>query len=174
MMDVAKINELQDHFDGRGRLKQVIYALKCYTKDASIFFSYTDGWGKKKYLNIPIEPSDILPILEKYVDAIDNDIMALTAMPVRVLVVKSSVLDEYIEDYQKRYPSTFTSYDTIVSRLAQAYAERIADHGNDVSRPKGYHVEVCSDWQDKIYTFSFLGIDKTGTAKFQFEEIYKL
>ena len=55
-----------------------------------------------------------------------------------------------------------------------AKINELQDHGNDVSRPIGYHVEVCSDWQDKIYTFSFLGIDKTGTAKFQFEEIYKL
>lgn len=173
-MDVAKINELQDHFDGRGRLKQVVDAIKCYTNTSSIFLSYTDGWGKKKYLNIPIEPFDLLPILQKYIDNIDKDIVKLTSTPVRVLIVNSAVLDPLIKDYQSRYPSTFTSYDTIVYRLAEIYAARMADNGNGVSNPMSYHIEVCSDWQDKIYMFSFLGMDKTGTAKFQFDDIYKL
>lgn len=174
MMDLAKISELQDHFDGRGRLMQVVNALQCYNKDMSIFLSYTDGWGKKKYLNVPIEPSDLLPILKKYISAIDKDIMALTASPVRVLIENSKVLDSYIKDYQSRFPSTYTSYEIIVSRLAEMYASRMADHGNGVSTPLSYHVEVCSDWQDKIYMFSFLGIDKMGTAKFQLDDIYKL
>ncbi|MDE7159977.1 MAG: hypothetical protein K2O24_03940 [Muribaculaceae bacterium] len=173
-MDVAKINELQDHFDGRGRLKQVVDAIKCYTNTSSIFLSYTDGWGKKKYLNIPIEPFDLLPILQKYIDNIDKDIVKLTSAPVRVLIVNSAVLDPLIKDYQSRCPSTFTSYDTIVYRLASIYAARVADKGNGVSDPMSYHIEVCSDWQDKIYMFSFLGMDKTGTAKFQFDDIYKL
>lgn len=173
-MDVAKINELQGHFDGRGRLKQVVDVIKCYTNTSSIFFSYTDGWGKKKYLNIPIEPFDLLPILQKYIDNIDKDIVKLTSMPVRVLIVNFAVLDPLIKDYQNRYPYTFTSYDAIVSRLAEIYAARMADNGNDVSNPMSYHIEVCSDWQDKIYMFSFLGMDKTGTAKFQFDDIYKL
>ena len=173
-MDVAKINELQDHFDGRGRLKQVVDAIKCYTNTSSIFLSYTDGWGKKKYLNIPIEPFALLPILQKYIDNIDKDIVKLTSTPVRVLIVNSTVLDPLIKDYQSRYPSTFTSYDTIVSRLAEIYAARMADNGNGVSNPMSYHIEVCSDWQDKVYMFSFLGMDKTGTAKFQFDDIYKL
>lgn len=69
-MDKALIAELQDHFDGRGKLKKVANAIKCYTKDTSIFFSYVDGWGKKQYINIPIEPSEILPILEKYINCI--------------------------------------------------------------------------------------------------------
>lgn len=174
MMDLAKINELQDHFDGRGRLKQVANAIKCYTKDASFFFSYTDGWGKKKYLNIPIEPSDVLPILEKYITNIDKDILRLTSMPIRVIIDNSAVLDPYVEDYKSRYPSTYVSFDEIVTRLAKIYASRMADNGNGVSNPQSYHIEVCSDWEDKIYVFSFLGIDKAGTAKFTFNGISKL
>lgn len=174
MMDIQKINELQDHFEGRGRLKQVVNAIKCYTKNASIFYSYTDGWGNKKYLNVPIEPTDLIPILQKYIDSIDKDIIASTSAPDRVLVDNSSDLDQCIKDYQSRYPSTFTSYDTIASRLAETFASRMADHGNGVSDPQSYHVEVCSDWQDKIYVFSFLGIDKRGVAKFHFDDIFKL
>ena len=173
-MDVDKINELQDHFDGRGRLKQIVDAIKQYSNTASIFLSYTNGFGSKKYLNIPIELSELLPILKKHIDSIDKDILFLTSMPVRVLIVNSAVLDPLIKDYQSRYPSTFTSYDTIVHRLAEIYAARMADNGNGVSAPMSYHIEVCSDWQDKIYMFSFLGMDKTGTAKFQFDNIYKL
>ncbi len=133
MMDVAKINELQDHFNGRGRLMQVVYAIKCYSKDSSIFFSCIDGWGKKKYINIPIEPSDLLPILQKYIDSIDKDIIAMTAMPVRVLIDNSAELDKYVKDYERRYPSTFTSWNKIENCLAETYAARIADHGNGVS-----------------------------------------
>lgn len=78
-MDKALIAELQDHFDGRGKLKKVANAIRCYTKDASIFFSYVDGWGKKQYINIPIEPSEILPILEKYINNIDADIVRISS-----------------------------------------------------------------------------------------------
>ena len=173
-MDYDKIDELQDHFDGRGRLMQVVNAISRYSNTASIFLSYTDGWQKKKYLNIPIELDELLPILLKHITNIDNDIIRLTSMPVRVLIVNSAALEPLIKDYQSRYPSTFTSYDTIVYRLAEIYATRMADNGNDVSNPMSYHIEVCSDWQDKIYMFSFLEMDKTGTAKFQFDDIYKL
>lgn len=174
MMDLAKINELQDHFDGRGRLRQVVDAIKCYTKNASVFYTYVDGWNNKKYINIPIEPSDLLPILQKYIDSIDKDIIAMTAMPVRVLIDNSSDLDKYVEDYERRYPSTFTSWNKLSKCLTETYIARIADHGNGVSDPQSYHVEVCSDWQDKLYIFSFLGVDNTGTAHFHFDDICKL
>ncbi len=175
MMDIEKINELQDHFDGRGRLMQLANAIHSHQNtDAPIFLSYTDGWGKKRYLNVPIEPSDVLPILEKYINNIDRDIIKSTSMPVRVLIDNSAVLDPYVEDYKSRYPSTYTSFDEIIARLAEIYASRMADNGNGVSNPQSYHIEVCSDWEDKIYMFSFLGIDKTGTAKFTFNGIFKL
>ncbi|MCM1075982.1 MAG: hypothetical protein NC411_01315 [Bacteroides sp.] len=77
-MNKAQIAELQDHFDGRARLKKAANALKSYTKEASIFFSYIDGWGKKQYINIPIEPTDVLPILEKYIENIENEIINIT------------------------------------------------------------------------------------------------
>lgn len=173
-MDYDKIDELQAQFDGRGRLIQIVNAISLYSNSASIFLSYTDGWQKKKYLNIPIELDELLPILLKHITNIDNDIIRLTSMPVRVIIENSAALDPLIKDYQSRYPYTFTSYDTIVSRLAEIYTARMADNGNDVSNPMSYHIEVCSDWQDKIYMFSFLGMDKTGTAKFQFDDIYKL
>ncbi len=170
-MDVAKINELQDHFDGRGRLKQVADAIKCFTKNASIFYSYIDGWGKKRYLNIPIEPSDLLPILQKNIDAIDRDIIALTSL--RAAVFNYADLEYLVLDYKRRYPETATSYETIIFRLTEAYKARLGNE-EDLKRPQSYHVEVCSDWQDKIYMFTFREVDSNGVLIFTFDDIYKL
>lgn len=174
-MDVAKINELQDHFDGRGRLKQVANAIKCFTKNASVFYSYIDGWGNKKCVNIPIEPSDLLPLIQRYIDSIDKDIIALTSpQPIKVLVNNYANLEYCILDYQNRYPKTATSYETITSRLSEIYNARLADGDmEELYRSQSYHIEVCSDWQDKIYMFSLLGVEND-TAVFQFDDIYKL
>lgn len=170
-MDVAKINELQDHFDGRGRLKQVADAIKCFTKNASVFYSYIDGWGNKKYLNIPIEPSDLLPLIQKYIDSIDKDIIALTSL--RAAVFNYADLEYLVLDYKNRYPETATSYETIISRLTEAYKARLGNE-EDLKRPQSYHVEVCSDWQDKIYMFTFREVDDNGVLIFTFDDIYKL
>ncbi len=173
-MDVAKINELQDHFDGRGRLKQVANAIKCFTKNASVFYSYIDGWGNKKCINIPIEPSDLLPLLQRYIDGIDKDIIALTTPTIKVLVNNYADLEYSILDYQNRYPKTATSYETIASRLKEIYLARVeGSDQDDLMRPQSYHIEVCSDWQDKIYMFSLVGVEGD-TAVFRFDDIYKL
>lgn len=168
-MDKALITELQDHFDGRGKLKKVANAIKCYTKDASIFFSYVDGWGKKQYVNIPIEPSEILPILEKYINNIDADIVRIASPTKQAVIDNLADIESYISDYKQRYPETYTSIEAITTALAQAYQERKQNGSVD----DGYHVPVCSDWQDKLFTFLLIG-ECNDTVYFQFEGIYKL
>lgn len=169
-MDKALITELQDHFDGRGRLKKVANAIRCYSKDSSIFFSYVDGWGKKQYVNIPIEPSEILPILEKYIDNIDADIMRIASPALQAVIDNPEELEPYVLDYKKRYPETYTTLEAITSTLAQAYQERKRD-GDDEN--DGYHIPVCSDWQDKLFTFSLIG-ECNDMVYFKYEGIYKL
>lgn len=168
-MDKALITELQDHFDGRGRLKKVANAIRCYPKDSSIFFSYVDGWGKKQYVNIPVEPSEILPILEKYIDNIDADIMRIASPALQVVIDDLEELERYVLDYKKRYPETYTSLEAITSTLAQAYQERNGDGNNEND---GYHIPVCSDWQDKVFAFSPIG-ECNDMVYFKYEGIYK-
>lgn len=173
MMDKALITELQDHFDGRGKLKKVANAIKSYSKDASIFFSFVDGWGKKQYVNIPIEPSDILPIIDNYVENIDADILRIVQSKesFQVEFVNLPELTNYVEDYQKRYPSTFTSIEQIKARLEQSYKDRLNNSQFDTNTT--YHIEVCSDWKDKLYVFSMSGRN-CDIIYFQLDDIYKL
>lgn len=168
-MDKALIAELQDHFEGRGKLKKVANAIKYYSKDSSIFFSYVDGWGKKQYVNIPIEPSEILPILEKYIDNIDADIVRIASPTQQAVIDNLADMEGYISDYKQRYPQTHTSIETITTTLAKAYQERKQSGSVD----DGYHIPVCSDWQDKLFTFSLIG-ECNDMVYFQFEGIYKL
>ena len=56
-------------------------AIKCYsgeTKNTSIFFAYVDGFKNKRTINIPITPKDLLPILETYLEDIDNQIIEIS------------------------------------------------------------------------------------------------
>lgn len=161
----CSIEELQDHFDGRSRLNKAKTALKCYPKDGSIFYSYVDGWGKKQYVNIPIEREDLLPIIDRYLEAIGKDIersidganinRELTEDDVTVIVDNKQVLEGYISDYKERYP-TYTSFDAIVHRIKKAVLSR-HKNGNidalfeDDGINNAFQIEVCSDWPDKIY-----------------------
>lgn len=168
-MDKALISELQDHFDGRSKLKKVANAITCYTKNASIFFSYVDGWGKKQYVNIPIEPSEILPILEKYINNIDADIVRIASPTKQAVIDNLADIESYISDYKHRYPETYTGLEPIANTLAQAYQERKQNGSED----DGYHIPVCSDWQDKLYTFSLIG-ECNDIIYFRYDGIYKL
>lgn len=173
VIDSALINDLQDHFDGRGRLKKASMALRCYSKDVSIFFSYIDGFGKKQYVNLPIEPSDILPILERYINRIDGDIIRLTlsSQPIKIVISNLSELMPIVEDYKLRFPSTFTNVEAILDRLEQSLKDRLTDEMYDGS--EDYHIEVCSDWQDKIYVFFCEGRDDE-SFYFNFKGVVKL
>lgn len=168
-MDKALIIELQDHFDGRGKLKKVADAIKCYPKDASVFYSYVDGWGKKQYLNVPIEPSEILPILEKYIDNIDADIVRIASPSLKAVIENSNEIERYVSDYKQRFPETYTCLDSILSTLVKAYQERRQNGDGEYD----YHIPVCSDWQDKIYSFSLSG-ECDETVYFRYDGIYKL
>jgi len=170
-MDKVLISELQDHFDCRGKLKKVAIALKCYSKEASLFFSYVDGFGKKQYINIPIEPTDILPILEKYIENIDKDILEIASIEktIKIDILGQTELCGYISDYRKLYPNTYTNLDVIKSVLLKGLQSRMKS--GDVSRD--YSVKVCSDWDDKVYTFLLDG-ERNGITYFKFDGIFKL
>ena len=77
-MTKAEINDLQSYFDGRRKLYNALIAIKSYQKDGSFFFNYTDGWGKNRNINLPIEPDDIIPALEKYIEGIDKQIIEIS------------------------------------------------------------------------------------------------
>lgn len=167
----AKIYELQDHFDGRSKLQKVAFALKNRTNNASIFYSYTDGYGKKQYVNIPIEPDEILPIIERYIENIEKDIIEITS-PEVIIVNEAQIIDS-VEDYKTRYPDTYTSLEKLKERLKQSYLSRKEDVGGQFSVDDGYHIEVCSDWQDKIYVLELVSQDDD-SIMFEFKEIFKL
>jgi len=172
-MNEELITELQDHFDGRGRLKKVVNAIKCYTKDASMFYSYVDGFGKKQYLNIPIEPDEILPILEKYIKNIDKDIIeiATSATSVNAIIIdNASDINSKVEWYRKSFPDTFTGYDDIRNILLETLHYR-QSNGDDLEL--SFQIPVCSDWEDKLYLFSFIGT-KDCVAYFHFNDIVKV
>lgn len=169
----AQISELQGHFDGRSKLQSLVTAMKCYTKDASFFFAYKDGWGNKKYINIPIEPEDIMPIIEKQIESIDNDIIELTTSPedIEVIIMNGEQLESSIADYKSRYPDTYTSLAKIRETLRQSFMCRLED--GQVNEASDYHIEVCSDWQDKIYVIEFLN-QTDEYLQFEFKGIFKL
>lgn len=172
-MDKVLIDELQDHFDARGKLRNAVVAIKSYTKDTSVFFSYKDGWNNKKYINLQIDPEDILPILERYIDNIDKDIERISTPKAVVTIDNFPELDKYLYDYKSRFPQTFTSLEKITETLRDSYNRRKNDNERPGSEEEEYHIPVCSDWEDKLYVFSLLG-ECNGSIFFQFEEIVKL
>ena len=168
----AQIYELQGHFDARSRLQKVAHAIKCYTNDASFFYSCVDGWGKKQYVNIPIEPEDIMPIIETYINNIEQDIIKLTTPPeLEVRIENEADLIPSIDDYKRRYPDTYTSLQTIHEKLKSTFYDRM----EEAEKYEGadYHIAVCSDWQDKIYVFELL-YQTDNYIHFKFKEIFKL
>lgn len=180
-MDRSQIIELQDCFDGRSRVNKAAMAIKCYAnaRDASVFFSYTDSWNKKQYVNLPIEPEELLPLLEKQIENIDRAILNIAgeqpskSVNFNIVIINEIELLGYIEDYKKRHPSTFTSLETLKKKLNQTFLLRLNDGGKEVELYEDYHIEVCSDWQDKIYVLEFQG-ENNGEVKFLFKEIFKL
>lgn len=178
-MTKAEINDLQSYFDGRRKLYNVLNAIKCYPKDSSFFFNYTDGFQNKRNINIPLEPEDIISILEKYIDNIDKQIMEISKpdlepLPLTVFIDNHEELLKHIRDYESRYPDTYMSLDKIMKRLEEMYEDRKTSVDEiPISIEEDYHIEVCSDWQDKIYVFSLVEEGSVYTF-FHFEEIYKL
>ncbi|TFU91755.1 hypothetical protein E4T81_14745 [Barnesiella sp. WM24] len=177
-MDKALISELQSFFDGRSKLNYAAMAIKCYTQKPSLFYACVDGFGNKKTINIPIEPTDLLPIIERYLDNIDKEIInisTIAAMPVdyNVFIEGYDSLKEHISDYEQRYPETFTSYDKIVKEISESYKARLHDKEHPGWEQEDYHIPVCSDWEDKIYVFNFHNIDEK-TICVIFNGIYKL
>ncbi|MCM1318777.1 MAG: hypothetical protein NC217_00110 [Muribaculaceae bacterium] len=167
------IQELQDYFDGRGRLNKVKLAMKCYTKDASIFYAYVDGWGKKQYLNIPIEVDDILPIIDKYIGNIDIQIGEVIGGPSEPVKVEIDNLDDLlykIDGYRESYPTTYTSLSDILTMLADSVRYRLPDGLDALS---DYHIPVCSDWEDKLYIF-IVRKQERGVFTMHFSEITKI
>lgn len=176
MVTSAQISELQDHYDGRGRLCKIANAIKCYTNTVSFYVSYTDGWGNKKNLNMPIEPEVILDILRKDVRVIDEDIARIMATfaikEYKVKIVNVEDVQPSIEDYKSRHPETYTSLEKLYEELQKVLNARIADP-SDVAVDADYHIEVCSDWKDKIYVFEYLSC-AAGVVNLRFREIFKL
>ena len=145
-------------------------AIKIYTKDASLFYSCVDGWGKKKYINIPIDPNDLLPLLDKYIGRIDKEIIRISGR-VEVIIQNFADVKPYIDDYMRRYPSTYISEDKIYKTLEDAVIGRRQEHPHMVC--EDYHIEVCSDWEDKVYVFSVIS-ETLNQVVFQFKEICKV
>lgn len=169
------IQELQDFFDGRGRLNKCKVAMKCYTKNASIFYAYVDGWGKKQYINIPIEVDDILPIIDKYIANIDIEIGNVVgggpATPVRVEIDNLDDLLYKIDGYREEFP-TYTSLSEILTTLADSIRYRLGECPDDVISAD-YHIPVCSDWDNKLYVFKMKWLQEDVYHMF-FSEIAKI
>lgn len=176
-MNKELISELQSFFDGRSKLNYAAMAIKCYTQKSTLFYACVDGFGNKRTINIPIEPTDLLPIIERYLDNIDKEIInisSISAMPVdyNVIIEEYNKLKEYICDYERRYPETFTSYYAITKEISEQYKARMLDMEDPGSEQADYLIPVCSDWEDKVYLFNFDKIDDA-TIHVTFNGIYK-
>lgn len=171
----AQIYELQAHFDERSRWHDIAMTIKCNVKESSFFFAYKDNYGNKKYLNLPIEHEDILAIIKKRIDNKEKDIIELTTIPedIEVIIMNGEKLEASIADYKSRYPDTYTSLATIHKTLRKSFICRLEDRDGQVDTTDDYHIEVCSDWQDKIYVFEFLN-ETDEFLQFEFKEIFKL
>ena len=90
---------------------------------------------------------------------------------VEVVIQKLCRCETLIEDYKIRYPSTFTSEEKIYQILEEAVIERRKENPHLVS--EDYHIEVCSDWDNKIYVFSVIS-ETFNQVTFQFKEICKV
>lgn len=171
----AQIYELQGRFDERSKLHNIKMTIKCNAKESSFFFAYKDNLGNKKYLNLPIEQEDILAIFQQRIDNIEKDIIDLTTTPedIEVIIMNVEKLDASIAGYKSRYPYTYTSLATIRETLRESFRSRLENINGQADTTDDYHIEVCSDWEDRIYVFEFL--NRTDEyLQFKFKEIFKL
>lgn len=155
------IAALQDHFTERGRLANAMTAIKCYTKEASFFYSYKDGWGNKRCINLPFMPEDVLPILQKYIDNIGKDIIYSS---IGAEIDSEEDLIKCIDEYKRNHPKTFTDIETVKQGLRRLYAERVFinenvedENGDNIFRDKPYRIKVCEDLNGKFYEFWCVG-----------------
>ena len=179
-MDEALITELQGHFDGRSRLNRVANAIKQYkdTKDASVFFSFVDGWGKKQYLNIHIEPEELLPMLENNIKNIDKNIIEIASPPPppipsvnnAFIIDNSTEINSKVVEYKASFPDTYTSCNEIRRILYETLEYR---RNNNLDLDDSFQIPVASDWEDKLYLFSFMGMEN-GIVFFHFDGITKI
>ncbi len=155
------IYTLQDHFNARGRIANAMLAIKTYTKDSSYFYSCKDGWGNKKCINLPLEAEDILPILQKYIDNIDKDIIYSS---IEAEINSEEDLTKYVELYKQSNPKTYANIEILKHHLRKMYADRMIANDNhddeeddEVARKEPYRIQVCSDINDKFYEFWCIG-----------------
>lgn len=120
------IYALQDHFTARARLVEAMTAIKCYTKGASYFYSCKDGWDNKKYVNLPIESEDILPILQKYIDNIDKDIIYSS---IEANIDSEEDLIQCAKECKHDVADSGAYIDSVKSQLKKAYAHRVIVEG---------------------------------------------
>ncbi|MDE6276845.1 MAG: hypothetical protein K2M06_01915 [Muribaculaceae bacterium] len=168
----AQIYELQGHFNERGRWHDIAATIRCNLKESSFFFAYKDSLGNRKYLNLPIAHEDILAIINNQIENKEKDIIELTTTSedFEVIIMNGETLEDSVADYKSRYPDTYTSLVKIREILRKSFMYRLED-GQRIT--DDYHIEVCSDWQDKMYVFKFL--NKTEEyLQFEFKEIFKL
>lgn len=173
----TQIFELQTHFDSRSKFKNIVNTIQCNRLDSSIFFSYKDRQGNKKYINLPIAPSEIIEMFKQRIDDTEKRIIELTQKEedIDVVIMNEAHLEKYVEDYRTRYPFTHTSLEDIRETLRNAFFRRREDKhsAEHIPTTDDYHVEVCTDWQDKLYVFQLL-TQTDEYLQFEFKEIYKL
>lgn len=171
----AQIYEVQGLFDKRSKLRNVAMTIKCNAKDSSFFFAYKDNHEAKKYLNLPIGTEAILSIIYAQIDDIEKDIIKRTTTleDFEIIIMNEAELESSIGDYKSRYPETYTSLSAIRKRLMESFLGRKEDRDKQVDIADDYHIEVCSDWQDKIYVFGFIN-STNEHLQFEYKGIYKL
>lgn len=169
------ISELQNHFTERGRLVDAKNAIKSYSNDSSFFFSYKDGWGNKKYINLPFTSDDVLPILQRYIDNIERDIIYSS---VDVEIDSENHLMNILCENNGNIPDRFVACDYIKSELKKAYAYRVIvsgtaedNLGDENYQDKPYHIKRF-DHSDNVYEFWLIGRYKN-TLKFGFNGTLK-
>lgn len=162
-MKFNPIPELQKLFDQRRRIDDALMAMKCYPEKSSVFFSYTDGWKNKKYANLPIPLDELKSILGKQIDTLNKEIERVIAESQDdtkfVVISNENELIAQVNDYRTRYPHTYTDLDTIRERIAEIFKKTDHEDSDHDGLGNNYQIEVCSDWQDKV--FCFKDIDAT-------------
>lgn len=74
---------------------------------------------------------------------------------------------EYLNDYSNRYPGTYTTLTDIKRALLKGYQSRKKEDSD-----LDYHIAVCSNWENKVYVFTYHG-SSYGKVYFKFEEVVK-
>lgn len=153
---------LLELFQERVKLKKDICALKNCIDNVYASFFYQDGDNRQINWHASIKPTDIQPILEKYLLDIEIEIEVLSTSPHEpchtIEITNTIYIQSGLNKRELNYPDTYMSMDKIKDILIQKTLN-LTTAERESESPIYVNVPAYTNRDDIAYEFVLLGED---------------